>query len=204
MPEETMRGKLERFLNEKSTISDLLKMVEEKTGVNRLYLFAGLVASLVLLLITGVADHFIVSLIGFLYPAYSSVKTIQAKDKLKGKLQSVVGNQEDDTKWLVYWVVYGAFVVFEVLGDVLLYWFPMYFIFKCGFLIWCMAPTSWNGSSVIYSRVIEPMMKSDGIDELVASASNRAGEFMKDAESKVKTAATEAIEKTLRDETKRD
>lgn len=177
MAELTLRGKLEKFLNEKNCVSDLFKLVESKTGVNRLYVFAGVVACLFLLLLTGVADHFIVSLIGFIYPAYSSVKAIQTN------------NRDSSTKWLTYWVVYGGFVVLEVLGDFLFYWFPMYFLFKCGFLVWCMAPMSWNGSLVIYGRFIEPMST-----DLVADASKKAGQFMKEAETKVKEAVTEVLE----------
>merc|ERR1712007_151990 len=97
-----------------NAISELMAMAEEKTGFKRTYIFMGLVGSLFVFLLTGVADHLIVSLIGFAYPAYCSVKAIQSQ------------NKDDDTKWLIYWVVYGGFVVLEILGDLLLYWFPMY------------------------------------------------------------------------------
>ena len=38
---KTVRQKLEQFLNEKNYFTDGLAFIESKTGVNRLYLFAG-------------------------------------------------------------------------------------------------------------------------------------------------------------------
>lgn len=39
-------------------------------------------------------------------------------------------NKEDDTKWLTYWVVYGFFSVAEFFSDLILSWFPFYYICK--------------------------------------------------------------------------
>ena len=39
--EKTAREKLEEFLNEKNYFTDGLAFVEQKTGINRLYLFGG-------------------------------------------------------------------------------------------------------------------------------------------------------------------
>ncbi|XP_009979168.1 PREDICTED: receptor expression-enhancing protein 6, partial [Tauraco erythrolophus] len=84
------------------------------------------------------------NLIGFAYPAYASIKAIESSSK------------EDDTTWLTYWVVYGVFSVAEFFSDIFLYWFPFYYAGKCLFLLWCMAPVSWNGSQVLYQTVIRP------------------------------------------------
>ncbi|XP_041086899.1 receptor expression-enhancing protein 6-like, partial [Polyodon spathula] len=65
-------------------------------------------------------------------------------------------NKEDDTKWLTYWVVYGLFSVAEFFSDIFLYWFPFYYAGKCVFLLWCMAPVSWNGSQILYKRLVLP------------------------------------------------
>ncbi|CAG14436.1 unnamed protein product, partial [Tetraodon nigroviridis] len=38
--------------------------------------------------------------------------------------------KEDDTKWLTYWVVYGVFSVAEFFADIVLSWFPFYYVGK--------------------------------------------------------------------------
>ncbi|CAL1265211.1 unnamed protein product [Larinioides sclopetarius] len=52
--------------------------------------------------------------IGILYPAYCSLVALQTSTK------------KDDTLWLIYWVVFASFNVFEALTDVLFSWFPFY------------------------------------------------------------------------------
>jgi hypothetical protein len=36
--------------------------------------------------------------------------------------------------------------------DILVGWVPFYWLTKCLFMIWCMAPMENNGSEIIYSR----------------------------------------------------
>lgn len=51
----------------------------------------------------------------------TSVKAIESSDK------------NDDTEWLMYWVVFATFSVFEFFSDIFLSWFPFYFLAKvCG------------------------------------------------------------------------
>ena len=38
--------------------------------------------------------------------------------------------KDDDTQWLIYWIVYAAFTVVEYFSDFLFSWFPFYFLFK--------------------------------------------------------------------------
>lgn len=38
--------------------------------------------------------------------------------------------KDDDTQWLIYWVVFGVFNIFEFFSDILLSWFPLYFLVK--------------------------------------------------------------------------
>ncbi|XP_031948654.1 receptor expression-enhancing protein 6 isoform X3 [Corvus moneduloides] len=104
----------------------------------------GSVAFLGLYLMFGYGASLICNIIGFVYPAYVSIKAIESSSK------------EDDTLWLTYWVVYGVFSVAEFFSDLFLYWFPFYYVGKCLFLVWCMAPVPWNGSLIIYHSFIRP------------------------------------------------
>ena len=115
------------------------------------------------------------ALLGFLYPAYASVKAVESNDK------------DDDTKWLTYWVVYSAFNVVEFFTDMFLSWFPLYFCFKCIFLGWCMAPISSNGSVFVYRKFIAPfvlkhMKEADGLIDIAADvAKDLAGKVEEEA-----------------------
>jgi receptor expression-enhancing protein 5/6 len=181
--DKPIKEKLVEFLNSKNYFTDALAFAEEKSGVNRLYLFGGCVAVLSLYLVVGYASGFIVALLGFLYPAYASVKAIESSDK------------EDDTQWLTYWVVYSAFSIAEFFSDIFLSWFPLYFLFKCMFLCWCMAPFSWNGSEFIYRRFIQPfVMKHESEAEaLLSQATKAAKDLYGKAETEAKKVAMDHV-----------
>ncbi|GIY55931.1 receptor expression-enhancing protein [Caerostris extrusa] len=56
--------------------------------------------------------------IGILYPAYCSLFALQTPDK------------KDDNLWLIYWVVFAVFNVFEILTDFVFSWLPFYPVLK--------------------------------------------------------------------------
>jgi len=179
----SVKEKLTEFLYQKNYFTDALAFLESKTGVNRLYLFGGCVVVLSLYLVVGYASGFIVALLGFLYPAYASVKAIESTQK------------EDDTQWLTYWVVYSAFSIIEFFSDIFLSWFPLYFLFKCIFLCWCMAPFSWNGSEFIYRKFIGPfvMKHSSEADGLLSEAAKVAKDLYGQAEKEAKKVAVDHV-----------
>ncbi|XP_057307763.1 receptor expression-enhancing protein 5-like [Hydractinia symbiolongicarpus] len=181
--DKTVRQKVEEFLNEENHFTNGLAFVEKKTGVNRLYLFGGCVTLLSLYLVVGYASGFVVALLGFLYPAYASVKAIESTQK------------DDDTQWLTYWVVYAAFNIIEFFSDMFLSWFPLYFLFKCAFLGWCMAPFSWNGSEFIYHRFIAPFVlkHEKEVDSYLKKGTEAAKDLYGKAEQEAKKAALERM-----------
>ncbi|XP_065059574.1 receptor expression-enhancing protein 5-like [Rhopilema esculentum] len=192
--EKSIREKLDEFLHQKNYLTDGLEFVEKKTGVNRLYICIGAAAFLALYLVIGYAGGLVVSILGFGYPAYASVKAIESERK------------DDDTQWLTYWTVYSTFSIIEYFSDIFLSWFPLYFLFKCSFLVWCMAPFSWNGSEFIYHRVLKPWVKEhrEKIDEYLEKAKERASHLYDEAKDKATEAAIKHATRSDRDDDKKE
>ncbi|XP_037401044.1 receptor expression-enhancing protein 6 isoform X2 [Pygocentrus nattereri] len=118
-----IKERVEAFLNEKNIVTDCLNKIEEKIGIKKRYLAIGAVSATGLYLLFGYGASLLCNLIGFVYPAYFSIKAIESP------------NKDDDTQWLTYWVVYGFFGVGEFFSDIFLYWFPFYYVFKF-FKVW--------------------------------------------------------------------
>lgn len=142
---DSLRRPFEHFLEERNFATEALGALEARTGVEKRYLAAGAVTLLSLYLLFGYGASLLCNLIGFVYPAYASIKAIESPSK------------EDDTVWLTYWVVYALFGLAEFFSDLLLFWFPFYYAGKCAFLLFCMSPGPWNGALLLYQRLVRPL-----------------------------------------------
>jgi len=176
-----LQEKLNKSLNQKGMIGDTFKMLEDNTGVQRLYIAYGLGGIIVLWLAFGFGAQLLANTVGFLYPAYCSIKALESSVK------------NDDTQWLTYWVVFAFFSVVEYFADFIAGWVPFYWLSKCLFLVWCMAPIEANGANVIYSKVILPffMEHQGNIDGALARAQGKAGDFLDKVTEKAKDMAAE-------------
>ena len=65
-------------------------------------LHPGTLAALFVLFLFENAFKIVSLLVGTIYPAYKSFKAIESKEK------------DDDTQWLIYWVVFAFFSVIEI------------------------------------------------------------------------------------------
>ncbi|KAK1342945.1 hypothetical protein QTO34_015713 [Cnephaeus nilssonii] len=171
-----LRQRFERLLEQRNLATEALRALEAKTGVDKRYLAAGATTLLSLYLLFGYGAPLLCNLIGFVYPAYASIKAIESPSK------------EDDTVWLTYWVVYSLFGLAEFFSDLLLSWFPFYYVGKiqaernchpcpqCGFLLFCMIPGPWNGAHVLYRRIIRPLFLKhhEAVDNIMRDLSGQA------------------------------
>lgn len=179
-------AKLDAALHDKNCpCTQYLEMIEKKTNVPRKFLVLGVVAFIAIWLMVGYGAQFLSNFIGFLYPAYASIKAIESKEK------------DDDTKWLTYWVVYSAFALVEFFSDTFLFWIPFYWLLKCLFLVYCFAPTSWNGSLTIYHKVIRPFVlkHEKNIDSFIDRGARAAREGIVEGRKVAEEAATEVTKK---------
>nr|KAF6349723.1 polo like kinase 5 (inactive) [Myotis myotis] len=105
-----LRQRFERLLEQRNLATEALRALEAKTGVDKRYLAAGATTLLSLYLLFGYGAPLLCNLIG--------IKAIESPSK------------EDDTVWLTYWVVYSLFGLAEFFSDLLLSWFPFYYVGK--------------------------------------------------------------------------
>jgi len=156
--------------------TSLFDLIEQKTGVPRMYIFIGGAASVVLYLIFGYAAQLLCNLISVAYPAYISIRAIETSDKF------------DDTKWLTYWVMYAVFSIIEFFSLFLTNFIPFYFLLKCIFFVWCMLPIQNNGAVIIYNRIIRPQFvkHQPAADELLNNLTNKAKDIVTDVLNKNK------------------
>ena len=112
---------------------------------------------------------------------YMSIKALETDDK------------DDDTQWLMYWVVFSFFSVIEFFADILVYWIPGYWFCKCVFLLWCMS--GLNGAEKVYKSVILPYYKKHEakLDKAVGKVKKAANNFVGENKDVLDKAANMAI-----------
>ncbi|ORY70799.1 TB2/DP1, HVA22 family-domain-containing protein [Leucosporidium creatinivorum] len=90
---------------------------------------------------------FLSNLLGWALPAYLSLKALDTP------------GHDDDTQWLTYWIIFGAFNFLESMSKVLVAWFPYYYTFKTIFILYLILPST-RGAQVIFVKAFKPLMSS--------------------------------------------
>jgi len=147
------------------TVDKALGLLSEKTKVKKEYLAYGIIGFVVTWLAFGWGGELLCNSIGFLYPAYCSIKALESK------------NKNDDTQWLMYWVVFAVFSVIEFFSDIIMGWVPFYWLTKCAFLVWCMSPL--DGASTIYHNFVLPWFRKNqtALDQAVHEGRKKMSSF---------------------------
>lgn len=122
--------------------ADKLRDLEEKTGYSKVVFFVAgsLVLSALLTLVGG--SKLIIDLIGFVYPAYMSFKSMDA-------------GSVDDTQWLTYWVVFSFLSIIESFMSFIVNLIPFYCWIKIAGIIYLWHPQS-RGAQALYEQVLRP------------------------------------------------
>ena len=92
-----------------------------------------------LLVILGVGQHYITTLIGVAYPAFQSFCILDA------------GNEALEKQWLTYWVVYGCFEILDHFAGFILTIIPFYYVGKMFFIIYL---ANYGGATFVYDNYL--------------------------------------------------
>ena len=142
--QSTPKGKIQIKFSLVDKWKEIMKKIKEKTGIEGIYVIIFL-SICVILVYFGIFESLITSLVGTLYPGFSTIKAIQKKK-----------NKKD---WLTYWVIFGSFLIFDMFSNIINKFFPYYFVVKIIFLIWMFLPGS-NGCQKVYNILIVKILKA--------------------------------------------
>ncbi|KAI8082889.1 TB2/DP1, HVA22 family-domain-containing protein [Halteromyces radiatus] len=122
-----------------------MNQVERRTGVPKSYFALGVGGIAFIMIFFNIAGQLLTNVISWIYPAYASFKAIESP-----------GNN-DDKQWLTYWTVIGFVQLLEYFSDILLYWFPFYYLFKTLFVLYLVLP-QFRGAELLYGRFLRPVL----------------------------------------------
>ena len=123
----------------------IVNFLENKTQIGKKIWIYGIL-SFGLYMLMGMS--LVSNLIGFIYPAYMSFKSIKTKKR------------EDDEQWLIYWIVYSLLSFMELFIGMIFTWIPFYYHIKLFFLLW-LSYDKTRGSQIIYIKYIEPYLNQN-------------------------------------------
>jgi receptor expression-enhancing protein 5/6 len=155
-------------------MNDAIKQAEDMTGLDRKQLASyGLYAGIGLVVL-GIGNVYITTLIGVVYPVLASILALNSK------------GSDDDQQWLTYWVCYGVFSIIDQFAGIILSFIPFYFFLKLIFLVYLFHP-SWQGAKQVYESYLRGYVKQyrsqleayeKQVGEKIASAQSVAGEAL--------------------------
>merc|ERR1712188_209704 len=156
MADQNALAKIEEFLDK----IEVMQTLQDKTGIKKLYIAAGLCLALTIFILFGFGAGLLCNFVGFVYPAYASFKSLESQ------------NTNDDRLWLTYWVVYSCFCLIEGFLEYVLFWVPFYYPIKLAFLFFLFPPQP-KGAMQLSEKFLRPALKP--YVSLIDSAAREAG-----------------------------
>lgn len=150
---------IRKQLHKNELIKKYSDLIEEKTKINIEYIVSGLTLIPVIMVFYGIGAQFISNIVGFVYPLISTIRALESFEK------------EDDTYWLIYWMVFSFICIVEGFVSYLLYWIPFFYPLKICFLFWLFLP-QFGGAKILYHSIILPQFQKhqDKIDAALGTA----------------------------------
>ncbi|KAF5832246.1 TB2/DP1, HVA22 family-domain-containing protein [Dunaliella salina] len=102
--------------------------------------------------------------LAYTWPSYQTYKAFSSDAK----------NDEELSKWCIYWIILGFFLTLESFADRIIWWLPLYHESKliCLVLMW---HPRINGAQYVYSHFVQPLLSKHEsmIDSTLAEAQAR-------------------------------
>ena len=151
-----------------------MKLIQDKTGIKGIYVVIGLIISLILVYLN-IFDTIITNLLGTLYPAFWTIKSIENNDLIEQK------------NWLTYWAVFSFFILLDMLSPIIIKFIPFYFVMKIMFLIWLFMPGT-HGCKFIYNLIVKKIFRKyeDKVDNVFQKVGEAINENINNEENNKK------------------
>ena len=135
-----------------------MDLIQKQTGIKGIYVVIGLIIS-VILVYFNIFDSIITNLVGTLYPAFWTIKSIEKNYTVEQK------------NWLTYWAVFAFFVLIDMFSPIIVKFVPFYLVLKILFLIWMFMP-GFYGCNFIYNKIVKKIFQKYEkiLDELLKDA----------------------------------
>ena len=143
-----------------------MTLIYEKTGIPGTYVVLSLLMSVVFVYFNFL-ERMITNLVGTLYPAFWTMKSIENKS-------------EDNKDWLTYWIVFAFFSIIDIFSGSILKFIPFYFFIKIIFLIWLFT----GGAHYVYHFLVIRVYKS--VEKNIDNATDKFSEYTKEIINKGK------------------
>ena len=124
--------------------NEKMEKIQERTGIKGYVVVIILVLS-VFLIYMNLFDTIITNLLGTLYPAFWTIKSIENNDLKEQKI------------CLTYWTVFGFFILVDMFSPIIIKFIPVYFVLKIIFLIWLFMPGS-NSCIIVYDLLVKKIL----------------------------------------------
>ena len=149
-------------------------LIEEKTGIKGIYVVILLILSVICVYLN-IFDTIITNLVGTLYPAFWTIKSIENNAL------------EEQKNWLIYWAVFGSFVLMDMFSPIIVKFIPVYFVMKIMLLIWLLMPGSY-GCIFVYNLIVKKIIRKyeNKMDKIVNNIEGLINENSKINETKSK------------------
>ena len=121
-----------------------IKIIESETNLDKKTILNVFLIFSSLSIITMFGINILIYLVGILYPAYMSFKSLQTP------------KNDDNSQWLTYWIVFSTINLFDILAYII----PFYYILKLVYIIWLFHEKT-KGAQILYIKYIEPFLKDN-------------------------------------------
>lgn len=157
----------------------ILKKIEEKTGVKSTYIFYGVLAFITIFIFSGYLSEILADIVGLVYPAFMSLKALNFQDKEHPEKDKI-------KPWLIYWSIFGIFIVADTYLGFVLSFLPMFYILKFAFVIYLTYPNA-RGAVQLYDYFIKDLFLEhhEKIDSFVEMIIGKSKEYFNKAKNEI-------------------